>query len=223
MKELLTKYNKNNNKPNYEIVFFIKYHLCRLYFINGNYENANKYLKELLLFNREKYVLGLPIKYMDHSDEPNTILYIIELLMEKKLDDYFYAYILNWLRKSNYKDIFGKLDKYYKYENNKYIILNYKKIKEIIILNFINDKKLNKLIKHGKIVNITRNKNAFVSDGTINIFTDKKYISKNTKKGASVRYFVVEKYNIIKKDKIAQAIIINGGGNYEILCGKKRK
>lgn len=223
LEELLAKYNKSNNNPNYEIVFFIKYHLCRLNFVKGNYENANKYLKELLLFNREKYVLGLPIKYMDHSDESSAILYIIELLIEKKLDDYFYAYILNWLKKSSYKDIYEKLDKYCKYENNKYVILNYKKIKEIIISNLINDKKINKLIKYGKIVNITRNKNAFVSSEATNIFIDKKYLSKNVKKGDSVWYFVVEKYNIIKKNKISQAIIINIGGNYEILCSKKRK
>lgn len=221
LETLLSEYINNNQ--NNEIIFFIKYHICRLSFVNGNYEKANKYLKELLIDNREKYVLGLPIKYLDYSNESSTILLIIELLLERKLDDYFYAYILNWLKNSKYKFIFETLDDCYKYENKKYNILNYKKLKKNIILNFINDKNLSNLIKCGKIVNITKCKNAFIHDGSINIFVDKKYVDKKIKLGDTVRYFVIEKYNIEKNTNLSQAIIVEIGGNYEVLCSKKGK
>lgn len=221
LENLLNEYINNNQ--NNEIIFFIKYHICRLNFVNGNCEKANKYLKELLIVNREKYVLGLPIKYLDYSNESNTILLIIELLLERKLDDYFYAYILNWLKNSKFKFIVETLDDCYKYENKKYNILNYKKLKKNIILNIINDRNLGNLIKCGKIVNITKCKNAFIYDGSINIFVDKKYVDKKIKLGDTVRYFVIERYNIEKNTNLSQAIIVEIGGNYEILCSKKGK
>ena len=72
-------------------------------------------------------------------------------------------------------------------------------------------------------VNITKCKNAFIYDGSINVFVDKKYVDKNIKLGDIVRYFVIERYNVEKNTKLSQAIIIKIGGNYEILCSKKRK
>lgn len=86
LENLLNEYINNNQ--NNEIIFFIKYHICRLNFVNSNYEKANKYLKELLIVNREKYVLGLPIKYLDYSNESSTILLIIELLLESSVKHY---------------------------------------------------------------------------------------------------------------------------------------
>ena len=79
------------------------------------------------------------------------------------------------------------------------------------------------MIKCGKIVNITKCKNAFIYDGSINVFVDKKYVDKNIKLGDIVRYFVIERYNVEKNTKLSQAIIIKIGGNYEILCSKKGK
>lgn len=221
LEKLLNKYI-NNNKNN-EIVFFIKYHICKLNFANGAYGKANKYLKELLMFNREKYVLGLPIKYLDYSNESSTVLLIIELLLERKLDDYFYVYILKWLNNSKYKFIVEESAECYKYENKKYNILNYKKLKKNIIYNIVNDKKISGLIKCGKIINITKCKNAFIYDGSKEIFVDKKYVDKKIKLYDTVTYFIIEKYNIKKNMNLSQAIIIKIGGNYEILCSEKRK
>lgn len=220
--ELLSNYTQEKNK-NDEILFFIKYHICRLYFVNASFEKANIYLNDLLAIKREKYVLGLPIKYSDYTNQVYTALFIIELLLEKHIDDYYYAYILNWLKESNYKFILDSIDDYYEYKNSKYNIIDCKKLKATIILNLLKEKNINSSIKCGKIVKITKLKNAFIFDGLSNIFVDKKYIDKKMKIGNVVKYFVIEIYNNEKKCKLPQAVVINIGGNYEVLCSKKGK
>lgn len=222
LKKLLLDYNQEKNK-NDEILFFIKYHICRLYFVNALFEKANMYLNDLLIMKREKYVLGLPIKYNDYTNQSNTALFVIELLLEKHLDDYFYAYILNWLKGSNFKFILDNVDDCYEYENKKYKIIDYKKLKTSVIVNLLKEKNINSLIKYGKIVKITKLKNAFISDDSSSIFVDKKYIDKKMKVGNMVKYFMIEIYSNEKKCKLPQGVVIDIGGNYEVLRSKKRK
>ena len=216
-------FDYTQEQGNDEILFFIKYHICRLCFVNASFKKANTYLKDILLMKREKYVLGLPIKYKDYTNQSYTALLIMELLIDNHLEDYFYAYILNWLKESKFKFILDKVNNCYKYENNKYKIIDYKKLKTSIILQLLNEKCMKSLIKCGKITKITKLRNAFILDGSSNVFVDKKYINKKIKVGDLVKYFVIEKYNNEKKCKLPQAVVINIGGNYEVLCSKKRK
>lgn len=220
LEKLLSDYM--HEKENVDILFFIKYHICRLCFINASFKKANIYLNDLLIMRREKYVLGLPIKYNDYTNQPYTVLFIIELLLEKHLDDYFFAYILNWLKESDFQYILDSVNDYYIYKNKKYEITDYKKLKKDLIINFLNDNNINYMIKWGKIVKITKSRNAFISDGSSNIFADKKYIDNKMKTGNMVKYFVIEIYNNEKKCKLPQAVVINVGGNYEVLRSKKR-
>ena len=152
----------------------------------------------------------------------NKLNNIIELLLEKHLDDYFFAYILNWLKESDFQYILDSVYNNYIYKNKKYEITDYKKLKKDLIINFLNDNNINYMIKWGKIVKITKSRNAFISDGSSNIFADKKYIDNKMKTGNMVKYFVIEIYNNEKKCKLPQAVVINVGGNYEVLRSKKR-
>lgn len=221
LKKLLFRYNQEKNK-NSEIFFFIKYHICHLNFVNASFTEANEELNELLVLKREKYLLGLPIKYHDYTNQERTALFIIELLMDKHIDDYFYAYILNWIKDSNYKVILEEISDCFEFKDNKYKIINYKKLKKVIISKFLEEKSINSFIKCGKIVKITKLRNAFLFDDS-NIFVDKKYVSPKMRIGDTVKYFVIEIFNNEKGCKLPQAVVINIGGNYEVLCSKKRK
>lgn len=222
LKDLFLKYNQEL-QIKADIIFFIKYHICRNLFNNSLFDDANELLKDLLLSKRETYVLGLPIKYCDYTDQVQTMFFVIELLLERHLDDYLYVYILIWLNNSSYNYIVNGLKGCYEYNNKKYKIINRKKLRNSIILNAMKDNNIELQIKSGKIVKITKSKNAFLNNGESNIFVDKKYLDKNIKVGDMVKYFVIEKYNCEKKCVLSQAVIINIGGNYEVLRSKKRK
>lgn len=209
LRELLKRYEDKNG--NDSIQFFIKYHLCKLYFSNSSYTKANELLKELLLVKREKYLLGLPLKYNDYSDQVFVAFLIIELLQEKILNEYYYVYILSWLKNSDFKYIQCHATHYYKFEG-KYEFNNVNKLKECILKSLVSDYKLKEFIKEGKLIKITKLGNGFISDGRNNTFCNKKYLTRKMNLGVIVKYIVIKVYSEEKKRILPQAIIVNFGG-----------
>ncbi len=208
LKKLFLLYNEEE-KQNDDIIFFIKYHICRLFFLKNMFSEANVYLSELLLIKREKYVMGLPIKFKDYTNQTQTAIFVVEILLNHHVEDYFFAYIINWLKNSKYSSIIDLIKDYFLFEDNKYKITNCKEMKKVIISNLLCNQDISSFIKNGTIASITKSGNAFVTAGNSNIFVDKKYVDRNDKVGNDVKYYVIEMFNTQSEKITKQAILIN--------------
>lgn len=200
---------ENEEKVNQDVMFFIKYHLCRILYKNRNFENARKILRDLLITRREQYILGLPIKYLDIGDSFNIKLYILELLQDKNVGEYILIYIYNWYKELKEQEILELIESHYITEKDKTKIIDIHYVRNTITKHLMKDKEIKFVIKSGKIVNITRKNNAFVSSESENIFVDKKYVQTFYKKGYKVHYIEIIFNNNEKGEANKNAVIID--------------
>lgn len=222
LKQLMPQY-ENEKKQNEEIVFFIKFHICKLLFNCKDFEKANNYLDEILVKKREKYVLGLPIKYHDYSDEKKVIMYILEILLDGCTPDYLCAYIINWLKSSSYAVLVDNVSDCFQFVGNNYIINDFEIFKRRLICDICNLKDICNNIKDGIIINITKTGNGFVQIDNSSYFVEKRYVGKHFKRGFKIKCFLIDKYNREKNQIMKEVIIINRRYLNEVLCSKKGK
>ena len=222
LKQLLFQY-KNEKKQNEEIVFFIKFHICKLLYNCEDFDNANNYLDEILVKKREKYVLALPIKYHDYSDENKVIMYILEILLDGSTPDYLCAYIINWLKGSSYAVLINNVSDCFQFDGKNYIINDFEIFKRRLIYDICNLTDVSNCIKDGIIINITKNGNGFADINNSSYFVEKKYIGKNFRRGFRIKCFLIDKYNQEKNQIMKEVVVINRRYLNEVLCSKKRK
>lgn len=178
-----------------EVIYFIRYHLCKTYFYNNEFDEAKRIYNDLLFFKREQYLLILPVKYNCKKNIFETYLIILELLIMYNVHLNYYVYddILNFFNGFEENELFSELIKLVKVVNEKVVCCEKREFNKILY-NFIlkNDKIKNEL-HEGTLCNITKSGNGFIksSDFSDNIFIDKKLLGK-LRVGDKVRFITFD-------------------------------
>ncbi len=209
-KEVLLELEKqyiNSGTCDKEVVFFIKYHICKLYFFNRDYEKANKILEELLLIKRDPYLLTLPIKYKDIKNVLSIYFLIIELLIVhgKYLDLYIYDSILNFIKELD-GDLYTKLLDFIEIKEGKISSCKKNKFNSILYSYIMEKNEILPKIYKGYIFNISKSGNGFIKSDSFpeNVFVRKELIIAK-KRNDYVKFFVIDskdKNGLVKPNAI---------------------
>lgn len=199
------------NIKNEELINFTKYNMCKMFFAAGKNQEGMEILKNLLLYNRKKYYLYLPLKYKV-NDKNFIYSSIIELLQKgiKKDEQYIYKYIVDWLKENLESGFYNSINENVSYDEKKHIqINNYQDFSKKIF--GICKAQIKEILKKGKVVNITKSGNAFIKslDDNNTMFVSKEY-SKRIKVNQIIEYFEIESFDDKKKQKSKAAIVLGG-------------
>ncbi|MCF7930456.1 MAG: hypothetical protein K9L02_02980 [Acholeplasmataceae bacterium] len=196
---------------NNELATFVKYNMCKMLFSTNKHEEAILILNELLIYQRLKYYLYLPIKYLyfENSLICSLILELVSLGIQSD-EQYILKYIFDWIGKYHHDFYQEQLKNQVTFDGNMHINIANKIEVLSKISNFCRNQ-INVSIKTGMVIKITKTGNVFIkSDVDKKTIFVSKQNAKNIKINQRVEYINIDSYDAVKKTKSNAGIIIGG-------------